>query len=236
MKIGGLQKLTLIDYPGQIACTVFTAGCNFRCPFCHNPELVLPEKIKNDATAETAGEKKFFDFLKERQGKLDGVCITGGEPTIQPDILEFIRVIKAMGFLVKLDTNGTNPQVLTKVYQEKLVDFVAMDIKNSLENYEKACGNLLNKARIQESVFLIRKSKVPYEFRTTVVPTIHTLDDFIAIGRWLKGARKYALQRYQDKGKILNATLRKEAKNGIIDLDEIKLTIQDCFGEIEIRG
>jgi len=236
MKIGGLQKLTLIDYPGQIACTVFTAGCNFRCPFCHNPELVLPEKIKIDKKKEKLGEKNFFDFLEERQGKLDGVCITGGEPTIQPDIIEFIKKIKKMDFLVKLDTNGTNPLILEKVYQEKLVDFVAMDIKNSLENYQRACGVGLNKDKIKRSVSLIRSSRVPYEFRTTVVPTIHTLDDFIAIGKWLRGAKKYALQHYRDEGKILDPDLRKKAKDGIIDLDEIVLKIKDCFEEIEVRS
>lgn len=231
MKIGGLQKLTLIDYPGKVAATVFTVGCNFRCPFCHNPELVLID----DFSGGEESEKKFFEFLKKRKNKLDGVCITGGEPTIQPDILDFMRKIKKAGFSVKLDANGTRPDVLKKAYQEKLVDFVAMDIKNCLSNYKKTCGGNVDLARIKLSVDMIRNSKKPYEFRTTVVPKLHVYKDFERIGRWLKGSDRYVLQAYKDEGKILDKKLKKRTKNAKMDLEKIKKKIEKYFGEIDIR-
>lgn len=232
MKLGGLQKLTLIDYPGKVAATVFTIGCNFRCPFCHNPELVLANESFETGSL---SEKEFFEFLKSRKGKLDGVCITGGEPTIQPDILEFIKKIKKLGFLVKLDSNGTRPDVLRKAFQEKLVDFVAMDIKSSLESYAKTCGGNVDLERIKLSVDLIRNSGVDYEFRTTVVPGIHKENDFGKIAKWLEGSKKYALQEYRDEGKILDESLRETIKNEIIDLEKIKKKIEKSFGKIEIR-
>ena len=210
MILGGLQKLTLIDFPGKVAATVFTVGCSFRCPFCHNPELVL-----SGASAErgSISEQDFFKFLSTRKGKLDGVCITGGEPTIQQNLIQFMKKIKKMGFLVKLDTNGTRPDVLRKAYQDELLDFVAMDIKTSLENYPKACGIGFDPERIKLSVELIRNSFVPYEFRTTVVPSIHSYRDFQRIGEWLHGSKRYSLQKYRDEGKILDPNLREKAKN-----------------------
>ena len=233
MVLGGLQKLTLIDYPGKVAATVFTVGCSFRCPFCHNPELVL---AGNSAERGSISEKEVFDFLKTRKGKLDGVCITGGEPTIQPDIIRFIQRIKRMGFLVKLDSNGTRPDVLKEAYRKKLVDFVAMDIKTSLENYSKACGVEFDVDRIKLSVELIRNSKIPYEFRTTVVPGIHTYGDFERIGKWLDGSECYALQRYRDDGKILDERLREKAKNARIDIDKIMKIVKKHFGKVEIKA
>ena len=233
MLLGGLQKLTLIDYPGKVAATVFTVGCSFRCPFCHNPELVL-----SGASVErgSISEKEFFDFLKLRKEKLDGVCITGGEPTIQPDIVEFIRRIKQRGFLVKLDSNGTRPDVLKEVYQKKLVDFVAMDIKTSLENYSKACGVEFDIDRIKLSTELVRNSKIPYEFRTTVVPGIHTYGDFERIGKWLDGSGHYTLQKYRDDGKILDERLKERTKNARIDLDKIFKIVEKHFEKVEIRS
>jgi len=165
MRLGGYQKLTLIDYPGKIATTVFTVGCSFRCPFCHNPELVLPDHFP----APNKMEKEFFEFLKKRKGKIQGVCITGGEPTIQPDIIAFIKKVKKMGFLVKLDSNGTRPDILKKVIDGKLVDFIAMDIKNSLKKYSKTVGTKVDIERIKLSIELIMNSGIDYEFRTTVV-------------------------------------------------------------------
>jgi pyruvate formate lyase activating enzyme len=231
MNIGGYQKLTLIDYPGKLATTVFTVGCSFRCPFCHNPELVLGGRQSGSDVL----EKEFLNFLKKRQDKLEGVCITGGEPTIQPDLVDFIRKIKKLGFLVKLDTNGTRPDVLKKLLDLKLLDFIAMDIKNQLKNYDKTTGGaLVDKDRIKLSVDLIRNSKLPYEFRTTVVPGIHTEKDFIAIAEWIGGAENYYLQEYREL-KILDPALKKKTKGKKIDLEKIQKKIQASFGKVGIR-
>ncbi|MBU2068526.1 anaerobic ribonucleoside-triphosphate reductase activating protein, partial [Patescibacteria group bacterium] len=165
MLIGGLQKSTLIDYPGKVAATIFTIGCNFKCPFCHNPELVDLKKIKRQPKI---FEAVFFDFLKSRQDLLEGICITGGEPSIQPDIIDFIKKIKKLSFLVKLDTNGSQPKILEKLFNQNLLDFVAMDIKSSQENYSKTTGIKINLQDIQRSIDLIRQNKIDYEFRTTI--------------------------------------------------------------------
>lgn len=231
MLIGGYQKLTLIDYPGKLATTVFTVGCSFRCPFCHNPELVTEMKPLNYDTQ----EKEFVAFLKKRQGKLEGVCITGGEPTIQADIIPFIKKIKKMGFLVKLDSNGSRPDVLKKIFDQKLVDFVAMDIKNSPSKYALTTGTKnVDIERVKLSVDLIRNSKVPYEFRTTVVPGLHTEKDFIEIGQWLQGSPKYYLQKYREMT-ILDQNLKKKTKGQKLDLQKIKKSIDQYFGEVGIR-
>jgi pyruvate formate lyase activating enzyme len=233
MILGGLQKLTLIDYPGHIAATIFTVGCNFRCPFCHNPELVISNfqfPISNVA------EEDFFRFLEKREGKLEGVCITGGEPTIQPDIIDFIRKIKYLGYKVKLDTNGTRPDILRNLFQDNLLDFVAMDIKNNPANYEKAVNSKVDLKRIRLSVELIRNSAVDYEFRTTVVPGLHSVEDFAKIGKWLEGSKKYVLQAFEDKGKILDPNLKKKIKGKKIDLGKIAKGIGKYFGKVEIRN
>lgn len=236
MILGGYQKLTLIDYPGKLATTVFTVGCSFRCPFCHNPELVDPSSILPLSRGGRKGglEKEFFDFLKKRQGKLEGVCITGGEPTIQIDLVEFIKKIKKLGFLVKLDSNGTRPDVLKKLLDLKLLDFIAMDIKNQIKHYDKTTGTKVDKERIKLSVELIRNSRVPYEFRTTVVPGIHTQGDFSAIAKWIGGAESYYLQEYREL-KILDPKLKKKTKGKKIDLDKIKASIKGSFPKIGIR-
>ncbi|MDD3487058.1 MAG: anaerobic ribonucleoside-triphosphate reductase activating protein [Candidatus Moranbacteria bacterium] len=231
MTLGGLQKLTLIDYPGHIAATVFTAGCNFRCPFCHNPELV--SGIKYDVSSVLVDD--FFKFLNGREGKLEGVCITGGEPTIQPDIADFIRKIKNLGFKVKLDTNGTRPDVLRTLFSEKLVDFAAMDIKNTPEKYEKTTNASLDIERIKLSVNLIQNSGADYEFRTTVVPGLHEETDFKEIGRWLKGAKKYVLQEFEDKGKVLNPGMMRKLKGEKPDLEKIAKKLEKYFEKVEIR-
>jgi len=231
--LGGLQKLTLIDYPGHIAATVFTAGCNFRCPFCHNPELV--DHVTCNTQQVTFLEKELFELLENRKGKLEGVCITGGEPTIQPDIVEFIKKIKNLGYKVKLDTNGTRPDVLRKLFSERLLDFVAMDIKSDLENYDKLTNSKTDIGRIRLSVDLIRNSGVDYEFRTTVVPGLHAESDFERIGKWLEGSKKYVLQAFEDKGKILDPGLKKKIKNKKLDLEKIARNIKKYFGKVEIR-
>ena len=242
MLIAGFQKLTLIDYPGKLATTVFTVGCSFRCPFCHNPELVERgawSVERNDM------EKEFFEFLKKRKGKLEGVCITGGEPTIQKDIVDFVRKIKKLGYAVKLDTNGTRPDVIRKIISEKLLDFIAMDIKDQPKKYlatagikktaagENRAASLLD--RVKLSVDLIRNSRISYEFRTTAVPGIHTEKDFLAIAKWIDGADAYWLQRYRET-KILDPKLKKKTKGKKLDLEKIMSRIKDNFGKIGIRG
>lgn len=199
MKIQGLQKLTLLDYPEKVACTVFFAGCNFRCPFCHNASLVVSIPEEADTT-----EEKFFAFLKKRQGILDGVCITGGEPLMQPEIEGFIRKIKELGYAVKLDTNGSYPEKLKQLVQEGLVDYVAMDIKNSLDVYDMTAGtdgSFLE--AVKESVSFLKKGTVPYEFRTTVTKNFHQKENFVKIGEWLQGAEKYFLQSFVDSGDLI---------------------------------
>ncbi|KKQ14422.1 MAG: hypothetical protein US30_C0004G0059 [Candidatus Moranbacteria bacterium GW2011_GWF2_36_839] len=238
MVIGGFQKLTLIDYPGKLATTVFTSGCSFRCPFCHNPELVVG--TTNFASSQNNSEKEFFEFLKKRKDKLQGVCITGGEPTIQLDIIEFIKKVKRLGFLIKLDTNGSRSDVLKKIIDLKLVDYIAMDIKNQPKNYLKTVGiaetqnfaSVLD--RVKLSVDLIMNSRIPYEFRTTVVPGIHTQKDFLEIAKWIKGARVYWLQKYEET-KILDQNLKKKTKNKTIDLEKIKEKIEKNFTQMGIR-
>lgn len=195
MLIKGLQKLTLLDFPGIMACTVFTGGCNFRCPFCHNASLVT--RIDD----ETVTEEEFFHLLDKRTSILQGVCITGGEPTLQPDLYEFIGKIRAKGYKVKLDTNGYRPDVLKKLVSDGMVDYVAMDIKNSKERYGETVGiKDFHITPILESVEFLKKGNVDFEFRTTVVRELHSAQDIVAIGEWLEGAKKYFLQGYIDSG------------------------------------
>ena len=197
MILGGLQKTTLIDYPGKIACTVFTVGCNFRCGFCHNRDLVILKDFRNkparNATHSVAGgglkeyrEKEIFDFLKKRVGILDGVCITGGEPVLQKDLEGFIKKVKKLGFLVKLDTNGSRPEVLKKLINKKLIDFAAMDVKTTFGDYPKVVGIKNYELRIKNSIRIILKSGVDYELRTTVVPGIHDERVLVKMAKELK--------------------------------------------------
>jgi len=203
MKLAGLQKLTLLDFPGHVACTVFTAGCNLRCPFCHNSELVLPER-----KPALMDEEEFFAFLKKRQGILEGVCVTGGEPLIQKDIAAFLRRIKDLGFAVKLDTNGCFPKILRSLVEEGLVDFVAMDIKNSPDRYAVTAGiPALDLTAVQESVAYLMSAAVDYEFRTTVAAQFHDEESFRDIAHWIAGAKRYALQEFKDSGDILTGGL-----------------------------
>ena len=203
MIIQGLQKLTLLDYPGKVACTIFTAGCNFRCPFCHNASLVI-----DTSANETIPEEEIFRFLTKRQGILDGVCISGGEPLIQDGIEEFIRQIKEMGYDVKLDTNGSFPDKLIRLVEAGLIDYVAMDIKNSQEHYGRTIGIEDYDIRdVHRSVKYLMSGKVPYEFRTTVVREFHQRSDFASVGRWIRGAREYYLQQFVDSGDLIRPGL-----------------------------
>lgn len=200
MKISGLQKLTLLDFPGRLAATVFLGGCNFRCPFCHNASLVLSPSM-----CEKISEEEFFEFLRSRSGKLSGVCITGGEPTLYPQLKSFIKKIKDLSFAVKLDTNGTNPELLSELIGEGLVDYVAMDIKNSRDKYALTVGTDVDMKKIEKSVELLLLGKVDYEFRTTVVKELHTKDGFKAISEWIKGAKRYFLQTFEDSGDLIGS-------------------------------
>lgn len=194
MKIHGFQKTTLLDYPEHVAATIFLGGCNFRCPFCHNGQLVLAPAFQP-----TIPEEEVFDYLEKRRGILEGVCITGGEPTLQEELADFIRRLKGLGYLVKLDTNGSRPKVLEQLLQEGLLDYVAMDIKASPDNYAAAAGlEELDFDKVRQSIRLLLESGISYEFRTTVVKGIHTLEEFEEIGRLLKGCRAYFLQGFRE--------------------------------------
>ncbi|SET72493.1 pyruvate formate lyase activating enzyme [Lacrimispora sphenoides] len=198
MKLCGLQKTTLLDFPGHVAATIFLGGCNFRCPFCHNSGL-----IGNEAES-LFSEEEILDFLKKRKGILEGVCITGGEPTLSEDLEPFIRKIRDLGYLIKLDTNGYRPEVLKKLASNGLLDYVAMDIKAGRENYPKAAGiRGLRMKDIEESAAFLLQGTIPFEFRTTAVKGIHSLRDFIDIGEWLTGCPNYYLQNYVDSDQVL---------------------------------
>ena len=234
MKITGLQKMTLLDFPGRIACTVFLQGCNFRCPFCHNSELLGPE-------GETAiSVEELLSFLKKRKGMLDGVCITGGEPTVQKDLLELLRKIKALGYPVKLDTNGSNPAMLKALVAEGLVDYVAMDIKNSKEKYSLTAGVPgLAMDKIEESMAFLLEGSVDYEFRTTVVRELHEEKDFQNMARWIlalssgKRAKRLFLQSYVDRESVLcpGYSAPKES-----EMEAFLSCVQICADSAQIRG
>ncbi len=202
MRLGGLQRSSLIDYPGKICAIVFTIGCNFRCPYCHNPELV-------DETADEISEEDFFTFLKSRVGLLDAVTITGGEPTMHDDLIGFITKIKSLGFLVKLDSNGTRPDMLRHLIDNQLVDYLAMDIKAPLQKYETTVARPVDLERIQESIALLKEGRAPYEFRTTVVKALLSPEDFHEIGKLIEGASVYYLQQFIPT-KLLNPGFRKK--------------------------
>ena len=198
MDIAGLQKTTLLDYPGHIACTVFLPGCNLRCPFCHNASLVLRPQTMMP-------QEELMAFLQARRRKLDGVCITGGEPTLHKNLPQLMKSIKDLGFLVKLDTNGTRPDVLKGILEEGLADYVAMDIKNSPEKYAETCGGPDVLDAVRESVKLLEDSAVEHEFRTTVLHPYHTPADLAAIGQWLRGTQRYFIQAFVDSGDLIGS-------------------------------
>lgn len=197
MKLYGLQKMTLLDFPGRVACTVFLGGCDFRCPFCHNYALATGE------APVMMEEEDFFAFLQKRRGLLDGVAITGGEPCLHRDLPDFMRRIREMGFRVKLDTNGAHPEMLAAVLSEGLADYVAMDIKNSPGKYAATAGlESLDLDPVKESVRLLMTGNTDYEFRTTCVAEFHEAADFEAIGAWIRGARRYFLQIFTDRDTV----------------------------------
>lgn len=199
MEIHGFQKTTLLDYPEHVAATVFTGGCNFRCPFCHNGSLVLHPKGQP-----LISEEEVLSYLKKRLGVLEGVCVTGGEPTLQKGLAEFLGKLKGLGYLVKLDTNGSNPQVLEELMKAGLLDYVAMDVKASWDHYEAAVGiKGFDPSPVRASIGLLKACDISYEFRTTVVKGIHTLEEFEEIGRMLEGCQAYYLQGFQESGDMI---------------------------------
>ena len=229
MKIYGLQKLTLLDFPEKVACTVFLGGCNLRCPFCHNSILVFPE-----LEDETMDEDAFFRFLEKRAGILDGVAVTGGEPLLTAEVLPFLERVKAMGFAVKLDTNGSFPKRLREAVGSGLVDYVAMDIKNSPEKYAVTCGlPVFDLSKVQESVRFLMGGKIPYEFRTTIVDEFHDAADMESIGRWITDARAYYLQNFVDSGACIREGLHAKSPD---DLHLFRSLLTKYVPNTQIRG
>lgn len=228
MNIQFYQKLTLLDYPTKTASTVFTYGCNLRCPFCHNAALVVRP------AEERVPEEEFFNFLNKRKGLLDGVCITGGEPLLQKNIADFIYKIKDMGFLVKLDTNGFFPDALKHLINEKLIDYVAMDIKNSPEKYAITCGlDTLDFESVKKSVDILKNSELDFEFRTTTVKEFHEKSDFESIGKWLEGNFKYYIQCFKDSGDTIGSGLSSPSEEA---LNAFKAVVLPYLPLTELRG
>ena len=228
MNIQGLQKMTLLDFPGKVACTVFLAGCDLRCPFCHNSDLI-------DGAAPTVmDDEKLLAFLQKRKGLLDGVAFTGGEPLLRGELKELIVKIRDLGFAVKLDTNGTHPERLRELLEEKLVDYVAMDIKNSPARYGETVGVAnIDLAPIRESAKLLMESGVPYEFRTTVVAELHDDASFEAIGEWLPNAERFFLQRFTDRDSVLFSGLHAPEK---ADMERFAAILRRKMPFVELRG
>ncbi len=229
MLISGLQKLTLLDYPGNLACTIFTGGCNLRCPFCHNASLVL-----NSGVRESITQDEIIAYLKKRIGILDGVCITGGEPLVHNEIDEFIKTIKLLSYKVKLDTNGCFPKKLKYLVGDGLVDYVAMDIKNAPDKYSETVGvENFDISTVKESVEFLLKNTVSYEFRTTVVKELHTHVNIAAIGRWIANAERYYLQAFVDTGDVITAGLHGYDKT---EMEYLRQIMIKYVANTEVRG
>ena len=229
MHIGGMQKLTLLDYPGKVACTVFLSGCNLRCPYCHNPGLVLPDQIN----APGIPESEVFAFLEQRKGKLDGICITGGEPTLQPELPGFLEKLRELGYAIKLDTNGTYPGMLKGLLHDGILDYVAMDIKNSPQRYAETCGGADVLSRVWESVDLLLDSSIEYEFRTTVCKPLHTEKEMEEIGRWLRGAKRYFLQPFVDTGDLVSGGVQAHTQD---ELTRLRQAVLPDIPNTQLRG
>lgn len=232
MRIGGIQKTTLIDYPGKLAATIFVSGCNFRCPFCYNPDLVLPEEIEKHPSIPP---EDVLTFLKERKKFLSGVVLGGGEPTIYDDLPDFAKEIKQLGYLIKLDTNGYNPEILQKMIKEDLLNYIAMDIKAPKEKYIKASGKEVEIERIEESIQVLKKSKIDYEFRTTVVPGLLAKKDILKIAQWIKPAAKYFLQTFQNTTRTVDPDFMKIQPYSDSFLQEVLEEIKPYFDICQIR-
>lgn len=227
--IGGIQKTSLIDYPEKISAIVFTQGCNFKCGYCHNP--VLLKKSKDDSVS----TESFFDFLKKRQGKIDGVVVTGGEPTLQIDLKLFIQKIKELGFLVKLDTNGSNPEIIEDLVQNKLIDYIAMDIKAPFYKYQEITNSKINIVKIKKSISLVMQSGIDYEFRTTILKSQLSFQDFEEIAKMIAGAKKYYLQKFEVKTEILDTSLVNEKTYTNEEFNNIIEKLRENIEKVELR-
>jgi len=248
MRIAGLQKISLIDYPDKIAAVVFTQGCNFRCPFCHNPELAELGNLTKGGTSqvelgnytrvgEYIDEKDFFHHLDERKGVIDGVCITGGEPLMQNDIADFMRKVKDRGLLVKLDTNGSYPDRLKSLMEQKLLDYIAMDIKNKFSvKYSEASGVAVDLEKIKKSIKSIMDSGLEYEFRTTVIKELHKKEDILEIVEYINGARKYVLQKFVIRDKIMDRIFLNYSSITTEEVLELKRECGKFVKKFELRG
>lgn len=229
MKFYGMQKMTLLDYPGYVACTLFTGGCNFRCPFCHNALLVL-DLDENY----TIPEEEVLAFLKKRQGLLDGVCVTGGEPLINKDIGDFLSKVKELGFKIKLDTNGTNPALLKELVSQNLVDYVAVDIKNSPEKYAETVGlKSFDMSTINETVNFLMNGCVDYEFRTTVTKQFHTEKSMEEAARFIRGAKRYFLQNFVDSGNLIGSGITGQSKE---EMEKLLSVVKKYVPDSCLRG
>ena len=227
MNVQGYQKLTLLDYPGRTACTVFTGGCNLRCPFCHNAGLVRTPLAGPNLTDEVLA------YLAKRKGILDGVCVTGGEPLLQPDLVGFLQAVKEMGYAVKLDTNGMLPGRLAEVLATKLVDYVAMDIKSSPDGYPAATGTDADVSAVSDSLSILRDSGIPFELRTTAVRGIHTEADFDAIGQWIGDVPAYFIQRFVDSGQLLGSGCDAFSPE---EMERLLTTVRQYTPSAQLRG
>ena len=231
MVIAGLQKLTTTDFPGVIAAIVFTQGCNLKCPYCQNSGLI---PISISESSSNLSQEEFFEFLAKRKKVLEGIVITGGEPLVQKDLKEFIQKIKALGYLIKLDTNGTNPEKLKELLDENLVDYVAMDVKNDFTTYDKTSGTAsINMTNIQQSIQTLKESNVPHEFRTTIVKEFHTADNIQKIASYLGKEQRYFIQNFEDSSNVLNHRLHGFTKDELISLQK-KFEID--YPNLKVRG
>jgi len=234
MILSGIQKFTLLDYPEKTACIVFTPGCNFRCGYCHNPEFVLPEMIQEIKNG-FIPEEVFFRFLEQRKGKLEGVVITGGEPTIMGDLIPFMRTVKAMGFLVKLDTNGNKPEVIQQAIEENLVDYIAMDVKTSLGEYKKLVGERASETPLSKSIEIIKNSSLASEFRSTLIKEVHSEEVLKAMVDLLQGAKKLYLQTFRP-GTTLNPLFHSFHPFTEKEMNTIQKMFEGAVDRVEIRA
>ena len=229
MKIGGLQKISLLDYPDTISAIIWTVGCDFRCPFCYNKDIVL-------GNVELIPEEEVFSFLKKRFEMLEGLVITGGEPFIQKDIVQFCEKVKKIGYLIKIDTNGMYPEKLKELIEKKLVDYIAMDVKAPKKKYDKLTNVKTCIKKIEKSIYIIKNSTLDYEFRTTIVPNLLTKEDLIDIAKWLEGAKRFYLQQFKTDIPLISPKLIKVAPYTKEELIKILEDIKPCFKICEVRG
>lgn len=231
LTIKGLQKTTLVDYPTKVACTLFLPRCNFRCGFCYNKDLVIDYD-----SLPTISEEEVFNFLEKKKRWLDGVVFSGGEPLLHEELPLFVRKVKEMGFLVKIDTNGTNPAMVKELINNRLVDYIAMDIKSPLEKYDKVAGVKVDKDKIQESINTLKGSNIDSELRLTCVPTLHSKEDIKKIGEWLKGNKKMFIQQFQPKEKMIDVSLLNVNPFSKEELEEFKGILSKYIERVEIRA